>query len=232
MKGILLDIEGTTTPISFVYDVLFPYARSHVSENLAAEDIAALRLSHEEDLRNGFSPPTWTEVPVAYVHWLMDQDRKLTALKNLQGKIWLTGYQKGALHGEVFEDVPSAFARWHEAGMDVRIYSSGSSLAQRLLFSSTHSGDLTKFLNGYFDTTTGPKIEAESYVVIGLAFRCEPGEILFVSDVVQELDAARIAGMQTALCIRPGNHPQLPGTHRTILSFEEIGGKIAQDEEC
>ena len=108
--------------------------------------------------------------------------------------------------------------------MDVRIYSSGSKLAQQLLFSSTKSGDLTKFLNGYFDTTTGPKIEAESYVVIGLAFGCEPGEILFVSDVVRELDAARKAGMQTALCIRPGNHPQLPGAHRTVSSFEEIGG--------
>jgi len=223
MKGILLDIEGTTTPISFVYDVLFPYARAHVSENLGAEDIAALRRSHEEDLQNGFFPPAWTEAPVAYVHWLMDQDRKSTVLKNLQGKIWLIGYQNGSLHGKVFEDVPSAFSRWHEAGIDVRIYSSGSTPAQRLLFSSTHSGDLTKFLKGYFDTTTGPKFEAESYVLIGRAFRCEPGEILFVSDVVRELDAARTAGMQTALCIRPGNHPQLAGTHRTVSSFDEIG---------
>jgi enolase-phosphatase E1 len=223
MKGILLDIEGTTTPISFVYDVLFPYARAHVSENLGAEDIAALRLSYETDLENGFSPPAWSDAPVAYVLWLVDQDRKSTALKNLQGKIWLTGYQQGALHGEVFEDVPAALARWHEAGIDVRIYSSGSKLAQRLLFSSTSSGDLTKFLNGYFDTTAGPKVEAESYTLISRAFRCEPGEVLFVSDVVRELDAARIAGMQTALCIRPGNHPQSPGTHRTISSFEEIG---------
>jgi enolase-phosphatase E1 len=224
MKGILLDIEGTTTPISFVYDVLFPYARAHVSESLGAEDIAALRLSYETDIRNGLLPPAWSDAPVAYVHWLMDQDRKSTALKNLQGKIWLTGYQLGALHGEVFVDVPFALARWHEAGIDIRIYSSGSKLAQRLLFSSTKSGDLTKFLNGYFDTTTGPKIEAESYALIVRAFGCEPGEILFVSDVVGELDASRIAGMQAALCIRPGNHPQSPGTHRTISSFEEIRG--------
>jgi len=223
MKGILLDIEGTTTPISFVYDVLFPYARAHVSENLGEEDIADLRLSYETDLRNGFSPPAWSDPPVAYVHWLMDQDRKSTALKNLQGKIWLTGYQQGALHGEVFKDVPLAFERWHEAGIDVRIYSSGSKLAQRLLFSTTNFGDLTKFLNGYFDTTTGPKIEAESYAVIGRAFGCKPEEVLFVSDVVKELDGARSAGMQTALCIRPGNHPQLPGTHRVVSSFEEIG---------
>jgi enolase-phosphatase E1 len=223
MKGILLDIEGTTTPISFVYDVLFPYARAHVRENLAAEDVEALRLSYEADLRNGFSPPAWSDVPVDYVHWLMDQDRKSTALKNLQGKIWLTGYQRGALHGEVFEDVPLALGRWHQAGFDVRIYSSGSKLAQQLLFSSTKSGDLTKFLNGYFDTTSGPKIESESYALISRAFACASGEILFVSDVVRELDAARTAGMQTALCIRPGNHPQVPGSHRTISNFEEIG---------
>jgi enolase-phosphatase E1 len=194
-----------------------------VSENLGAEDIAALRLSHDTDLQNGSSPPAWSEAPVAYVHWLMDQDRKSTAIKNLQGKIWLTGYQQGALHGEVFDDVPAALARWHKAAIDVRIYSSGSKLAQQLLFSSTSSGDLTKFLNGYFDTTTGPKIEAESYAAIGRAFGCDPGEVLFVSDVVRELDAARSAGMQTALCVRPGNHPQLAGTHRTISNFGEIG---------
>jgi len=223
MKGILLDIEGTTTPISFVYDVLFPYARDHVRENLAEDDLKALRLSYDTDLQNGFAPPAWSDTPVDYVHWLMDQDRKSTALKNLQGKIWLAGYQQGALHGEVFGDVAPALERWRQAGIDVRIYSSGSKLAQRLLFSSTRDGDLTRLLNGYFDTTTGPKVETESYTVIGLAFGCAPGEILFVSDVVRELDAARKAGMQTALCIRPGNQPQSPGTHRAILSFEEIG---------
>jgi enolase-phosphatase E1 len=222
MKGILLDIEGTTTPISFVYDVLFPYARAHVSENLDADDVDALRLTYEEDLRIGFSPPVWSEAPVAYVHWLMDQDRKSTALKNLQGKIWLSGYQRGVLHGEVFEDVPLALQRWKKEGMDVRIYSSGSKLAQQLLFSSTKSGDLTIFLTGFFDTTTGPKIEAESYAAISRAYGCEASEILFVSDVVRELDAAQTAGMQTALCIRPGNHPQVPGTHRTISNFEDI----------
>jgi len=222
MKAILLDIEGTTTPITFVYDVLFPYARAHIRENLSEEDVAALRVSYETDLRNGFTPPEWSDAPVAYVEWLMDQDRKSTALKNLQGKIWLAGYQQGALRGEVFADVPPALERWRRQGMDVRIYSSGSKLAQQLLFSSTKAGDLTLLLNGYFDTTTGPKHETQSYAVIGLAFGCEAGEILFVSDVVRELDAARSAGMQTALCIRPGNKHQLPGTHRTILSFEEL----------
>jgi len=222
MKAILLDIEGTTTPISFVYDVLFPYARSHIRENLGPQDVAALRASYEMDLRNGFAPPAWSDVPVAYVEWLMDEDRKSTALKELQGKIWLSGYKQGALHGEVFADVRPALERWHRSGIDVRIYSSGSKLAQQLLFSTTTAGDLTGLLNGYFDTTTGPKVESQSYVVIGLAFGCEAEEVLFISDVVRELDAARGAGMQTALCIRPGNKRQSPGTHRTILSFEEI----------
>jgi len=222
MKGILLDIEGTTTPITFVYDVLFPYARAHIRENLSAEDVTALRASYDTDLRNGFEPPAWSDAPVAYVEWLMDQDRKSTALKNLQGKIWLSGYQQGALSGEVYADVPTAFERWRRSGIDVRIYSSGSKLAQQLLFSSTKSGDLTQLLNGYFDTTTGPKVESQSYEVISLAFSCDPKEILFVSDVVRELDAARSAGMETALCIRPGNPAQVPGTHRTILSFDEI----------
>ena len=226
MKGILLDIEGTTTPISFVYDVLFPYARAHAGEHLGEEDIHALRIEYDEDVRNNFTPPSWSDPPVAYVHWLMDKDRKSTPLKNLQGKIWLKGYQRGELHGEVFDDVPPALARWRKEGSDVRIYSSGSKLAQRLLFSSTKAGDLTALLNGYFDTTTGPKVEAESYGVIVSAFGCEAREILFVSDVVRELDAARHAGMQTALCIRPGNPPQVASTHRTILSFQEIGGEF------
>jgi len=222
MKGILLDIEGTTTPISFVYDVLFPFARAHVSEHLSDEDVRALRMEYDGDLRSGFTLPPWSDPPADYVHWLMDQDRKSTALKNLQGKIWLDGYQRGELHGEVFADVPPALARWRQQGIDVRIYSSGSKLAQRLLFSTTKAGDLTALLNGYFDTTTGPKAEAESYIAIGRAFGCETREILFISDVTRELDAAREAGMGTALCIRPGNKPQPAGTHPTIRSFEEI----------
>ena len=226
MRGILLDIEGTTTPISFVYDVLFPFARAHVAEHLAeyfnVEDASAFRREYDEDIANGTTPPAWADPPVAYVHWLMDQDRKSTALKNLQGKIWLDGYQRGELHGEVFADVSPALTRWMQRGTDVRIYSSGSILAQRLLFSSTKVGDLTKFLNGYFDTTTGPKVEPQSYTTIAAAFGQSPNEILFISDMTRELDAARRAGMQTALCIRSGNHPQSPANHRTILSFDQI----------
>src|SRR5262249_54435156 len=145
MRGILLDIEGTTTPISFVYDVLFPYARRHMAGYVGGADLTDLRHEYDESLRAGQQPPAWAADPVPYIHWLMDQDRKSTALKRIQGEIWLKGYQAGELHGDVFDDVPLALNRWHDRGIDIRIFSSGSILAQRLLFSSTTSGDLTKY---------------------------------------------------------------------------------------
>jgi enolase-phosphatase E1 len=220
LRGILLDIEGTTTPISFVYDVLFPFARARAAHHVKTADLKDLKSEHDEDVRQGNHPPAWSAEPVAYIHWLMDQDRKSTALKNLQGQIWLEGYRDGKLRGEVFPDVPPALRRWHDAGIDVRIFSSGSILAQRLIFSTTPAGDLTKFLRGYFDTTTGPKNHPASYSQIAAAAGLQPSEILFISDITRELDAARQAGMQTALCIRPGNHPQPEHDHRTITSFD------------
>jgi enolase-phosphatase E1 len=152
----------------------------------------------------------------------MDQDRKSTALKNIQGRIWLEGYQRGELRGEVFPDVPPALERWHQKNIDIRIFSSGSVLAQRLLFSTTMAGDLTKFLNGYFDTTTGPKTDPASYRQIAKNFGVPASGILFISDVTRELDAARQAGMKTLLCIRPGNHPQPLHDHSTIMSFDQM----------
>ncbi|PYS43408.1 MAG: acireductone synthase [Acidobacteria bacterium] len=222
MRGILLDIEGTTTPIAFVYQVLFPYARRHLAAYARSADLTDLRREYEADVRGGNDPPDWSIDPVPYIHWLMDQDRKSTGLKRIQGEIWLAGYRNGELHGEVFNDVPPALQRWHAAGIDVRIFSSGSILSQRLVFSTTASGDLTKYLNGYFDTTTGPKNEAASYQRIANTFGIPASEILFVSDVTRELDAARDAGMQTLLCVRPGNHPQLSHTHKVITTFADI----------
>jgi enolase-phosphatase E1 len=219
IRGILLDIEGTTTPISFVYDVLFPYARSRMSEYVRKADLSDLHREYEADVERAKNPPAWTSDPVPYIHWLMDQDRKSTALKRIQGEIWREGYASGELHGAVFGDVPTAMQRWHEAGIDIRIFSSGSVLAQRLIFSSTLTGDLTKYLSGYFDTTTGPKNQPQSYVTIAAAFSLPPSDILFISDVTHELDAARAAEMQTLLCVRPGNHPQPLHTHDVIYDF-------------
>jgi enolase-phosphatase E1 len=230
--SILLDIEGTTTPVDFVYKVLFPYARKRVEDfvrrnwNALSSDIARLAEEHGADLRRNGQPPPWNEDQkedsvVAYVHWLMDQDRKSTGLKSLQGKIWQAGYEAGELRGEVFSDVPSAFARWRGQNRTICIFSSGSVLAQKLLFSNSTAGDLTPFIWRYFDTTTGPKAEPESYRKIALACALSAEEILFVSDVVSELDAAESAGFKTALCVR-GEARQPAGAHRTIRSLDEI----------
>jgi len=222
MPGILLDIEGTTTPIRFVYDVLFPFARRHMPEYVRNADLRPLRNEYEKDVQEAHNPPDWTPDPVPYIYWLMDQDRKSTALKDIQGKIWLEGYEARELRGEVFPDVPPALERWHQLRRDIRIFSSGSVLAQRLLFSSTDAGDLTRFMNGFYDTTTGPKNDPASYSAIAKSFGTLAADILFLSDVTRELDAAREAGMQTLLCVRPGNHPQPPHNHQIITSFAEI----------
>jgi enolase-phosphatase E1 len=236
---ILLDIEGTTTPISFVADVLFAYARARVKDFLASHfsdervrlDLVGLYEENAADLHRGLNPPllrdasheSQLEMIVDYVHWLMDQDRKSTPLKSLQGRIWEEGYRAGELRGQVYEDVPRALERWRSQGKTICIYSSGSALAQRLLFAHTEAGDLTRFISEYFDTNTGAKRDAESYRRIAAACKHTPSEIVFISDVDAELDAARLAGLQTLLCIRPGNPPQSnAAAHPAIHTFDEI----------
>ena len=219
VRAVLLDIEGTTTPIDFVYHTLFPYARKHLHDYLTQHpdelqaEWSALRAEHAADSAQGWQPPAlddsaMVETGTAYLHWLMERDRKATPLKALQGKIWEAGYRSGELKSAVYDDVPPALARWQAQGRRVCIYSSGSVLAQQLLFQFTAAGDLTPFLNGYFDTTVGAKREAASYRRIAEALQLAPAEILFCSDVTAELAAAREAGMQTLLLIRPGNPPQ------------------------
>lgn len=222
IRGILLDIEGTTTPIAFVHDVLFPYARDHVRHYLVqhgtelTEDIAQLRQEHARDVSSGAQPPPLTHDPdsiAIYVHWLIDRDRKSIGLKSLQGKIWREGYANGTLKAEVFSDVRPAFERWQKAGLRISIFSSGSTLAQQLLFAHTANGDLTTFISDYFDTNVGAKGEAESYRRITKKMNLAANQILFVSDVAAELEAAAAAGMKTRLSIRPGNQLQ-PDSNR------------------
>lgn len=217
IRGILLDIEGTTTPIAFVHDVLFTYARQHVRDylvqhsNTLTDDIELLREEHAIDTSSDTEPPPLTDnldSIATYVHWLIDRDRKSTGLKSLQGRIWREGYTSGALKSQVFDDVRPAFERWHNAGHRIGIFSSGSALAQQLLFAHTEDGDLTTFISDYFDTNVGAKGEAESYRRIATKMNLRPEEILFISDVVTELEAANEAGMKTRLSIRPGNQPQ------------------------
>jgi enolase-phosphatase E1 len=236
IRAILLDIEGTTTPIDFVFKTLFPFAsarvedflRSHVQDAEIAALLEELRKSHRGDVTNGAL--AWAEgtneeriaSASRYVRWLITHDSKVTPLKTLQGKIWEEGFRSGELKGEVYPDVAPAFARWQVQGRRIAIFSSGSVLAQKLLFSNSTAGDLSSFLDGYFDTTAGSKREGESYKKIAGAIGAQPTGILFVSDVGEELDAARAAGMKTAHSLRPGISVLKNLTHREIRSFDEL----------
>jgi enolase-phosphatase E1 len=238
IAAILLDIEGTTTPIDFVYMTLFPYARAHTSKFISAslssgelsDDLLGLIQERAADAAAGHNPPPIPEHPqkhpasfVEYIYWLMDRDRKSTALKSIQGKIWQAGYNSGELKSEVFPDVSPAFDRWTRLGIEIAIYSSGSVLAQQLLFANTHAGDLTPFISSYFDTNIGPKKEVASYRQIATDLGKSPPEILFVSDVVDELDAAKLADFQTLLCVRPGNNPQAAADlSRVVTNFDDV----------
>ncbi|MFM7206405.1 MAG: acireductone synthase [Planctomycetaceae bacterium] len=229
-RGILLDVEGTTSSISFVYDVLFAHATRTIADFLAARrDDPAVRAAALGLARSLGMPEDVladdggvTRLAVGAID-LMNRDVKETSLKALQGMIWRGGYESGELVAHVFDDVPPALAQWADSGLDVRIYSSGSVEAQRLFFAHTAAGDLTPHLRGHYDTTTGPKRETASYAAIAADMGLEPRRVLFVSDVGAELDAARAAGMATALAIRPGNRE--PGgmfEHEPVRSFAEI----------
>ena len=232
VEAILLDIEGTTTPVDFVHRTLFAYVREkvesflrgHAGDAQVQADVERLRAEHTEDVGRGENPPAWvdgsTEAVVGYVNWLMDRDRKSTGLKSLQGRIWERGYAVGELRGEVYADVPAAFVRWRAAGRRIAIFSSGSVLAQQLLFRHSTAGDLTPYLSAFFDTSTGPKREPESYRRIAASLGVSNDRILFVSDVAEELDAAQVAGLATALCVRTGEPPA--SVHGVVRSLEVI----------
>jgi len=229
-RALLLDIEGTTTPTSFVVDILAPYASERMSSFLTAYGeepavraaLAILRLEHASEAGPD-KPPPWTPAdPGRYPRWLIERDRKSTPLKELQGRIWEDGYRTGLLLAPLFEDVPRAFTRWTQSGRELSIFSSGSVLSQRLLFANSTSGDVTRFLSAYFDTTTGPKRDPASYARISAARGIRPGDFLFLSDVGEELDAAKQAGMQTALCVRRGAREPTAPRHPVIRSFDAV----------
>jgi len=236
VRGVVLDVEGTTTPISFVFDVLFPYARTNLREFLATHGPSGLlrevdrllREEHAADVARGDAPPplpadvsSGNAVDLEpYVVWLMDRDRKSPGLKLLQGLIWQRGFADGTLRGELFPDVAPALDRWRSREIDVAIYSSGSVLAQRLIFGNTEAGDLTPRISQFFDATIGPKRSAASYRHIASELHVQPNELLFLSDVHAELSAARTAGFQALLCVRPGNPEPAREDETTIESFD------------
>ncbi|XP_067412970.1 enolase-phosphatase E1 [Emydura macquarii macquarii] len=243
---ILLDIEGTTTPITFVQDTLFPYIKDNVKEYLRAhweeeecqQDVGLLRKQAEEDSSlDGVVPiPLETgngedeierviQAVVDNVYWQMSLDRKTTALKQLQGHMWRAAYATGRMKGEFFEDVVPAIRKWREAGMKVYIYSSGSVEAQKLLLGYSTEGDILELFDGHFDTKIGHKVESESYRRIATSIGCSTNNVLFLTDVTREANAAEEADMHVAVVVRPGNAgltDDEKSYYSLITSFNEL----------
>ncbi len=209
IKYILSDIEGTTSSVSFVYEVLFPYFRSNISKlyelkhnpevSQAFEETK--RLAKEIEQKELNSKEGIIEM---LLHWSLE-DKKITPLKTLQGILWEEAYKSGEIKGHVFEDVKPAFEKWKSLGLSIGIFSSGSIKAQKLLFANSDAGDLSVYLSNYFDTTTGQKRDRSTYAKISEELKLNPSEILFLSDIVEELQAADQAGFQTTLLLREGN---------------------------
>ncbi|MDX5983854.1 acireductone synthase [Sphingomonas echinoides] len=197
MKAILTDIEGTTSSIAFVAEVLFPYARAHLADYVAAHPAETAPILAEVAV-------TEPGDPVATLLRWIDEDRKATPLKALQGMIWADGYASGAFRGHIYPDAVAGLQRWHAAGIALYVFSSGSVPAQKLLFGHSDAGDLTPLFSGYFDTTTGPKREAASYAKIAEAIGIAPADVLFLSDTPEEIAAAHGAGMAARLIDRAG----------------------------
>jgi len=216
--AVVTDIEGTTTRISFVHDVLFPYARARLPDFLAARAVEpeiAAALAEVRHLAPG-APELAT-----LLSW-MDKDAKITPLKTLQGLIWGEGYESGALHGELYADVAPSLRAWHAAGVRLCVYSSGSEAAQKLLFRHTQEGDLTGLLSGFFDTRIGAKREPASYVSIAAATGLPAADMLFLSDVGAELDAAAAAGWRTCQLLRPQDAAVPAAGHAHAATFDAV----------
>lgn len=235
---LLLDIEGTTTSISFVYDVLFPFARRQLDAFVRAtwdtDETRAVVASLRE------IEPTLAAIPAgdgaatvaavsAELLAQMDIDRKSTPLKALQGRIWREGYESGEIKGHVYDDVPGALGRWHQAGHRAAIYSSGSVEAQVLLFRHSVAGDLTPLLAGHFDTTTGPKRESPSYRDIATALGAAPASITFWTDNLDEALAAHAAGLRAVIASRPGNAALPPHDFSVCTSLADVAELAAGD---
>lgn len=228
IRAILTDIEGTTSSISFVKDVLFPYARRALPAFVAArgDDPEVRRWLDAVAAENGGMCDDRMTVEVLQ-GWI-DEDRKHTALKALQGMLWADGYRNADFTAHIYADAAEALREWHAAGIPLYVYSSGSVPAQRLFFGHSSGGDLTGLFSGWFDTEIGGKREMGSYQRIAESIGVAPGEVLFLSDIVEELDAARAAGMQTVLLDRREDYPdertgEAAHGHRRVESFADVG---------
>lgn len=205
VHAILTDIEGTTTSVSFVYDVLFPYAREHIADFVRSHGDEPAVAAELSAVRTEVGDPNLTiEALIEQLLIWAAEDRKITPLKSLQGMIWKAGFENGSFTGHVYPDAVEGLRRWKAAGCALYVYSSGSVAAQKLLFGYSDAGDLRPLFSGYFDTKIGSKREVDSYRKIIDQIGMKATEILFLSDILEELDAAREAGMQTAWLVRDG----------------------------
>ena len=223
IKFILTDIEGTTTSVSFVYDVLFPYFRSHIADlkGMTANEEVQKAFKKTVELAaslEGIQLTTVDQVIETLLRWSIE-DRKITPLKTVQGILWKVGYERGEIKGHLYEEVAAQLNAWTAQGLSLGVYSSGSIAAQKLLFGYSEAGDLTPLFSAYFDTHIGMKREQESYERIAKELDLNPHEILFLSDIKEELEAATAAGFQTIQLVRPGT---TAAWNKTVENFTQI----------
>jgi len=220
IQAILTDIEGTTSSLSFVKDVLFPYSRARMAEFVRAHAAESAVRAQLDAVGHAAGRRLTDDEAVAQLLAWIDADKKITPLKALQGMIWEAGYRRGDFLGHVYDDAARRLRAWKDRGLKLYVFSSGSVLAQKLIFGHTAFGDLTRLFSGYFDTAIGSKRETAAYTAIAGKIGLPPAAILFLSDVCEELDAARAAGMQTMQVLREGVVPA--AGHPQARSFEEI----------
>lgn len=221
IKAIVTDIEGTTSSLSFVKEVLFPYARAHIGEFVRSRQDDSEVAQLLSDARAAAGEPLATEALIAQMIRWIDDDQKITPLKSLQGMVWEQGYRNGDFKGHVYPDAARSLQAWQQRGIALYVYSSGSVYAQKLLFGHTEFGDLTPLFSGYFDTHIGGKKETDSYSQIAAKIGQAPENILFLSDIVEELNAAKAAGFRTCGLDRENTGLE-SGGHPMVSDFSRI----------
>jgi enolase-phosphatase E1 len=221
IKAIVTDIEGTTSSLAFVKEVLFPYARvnlaDYVRRNIAQEQVNKIMAATCQEINAELDTE---QIITQLIQWI-DEDKKVTPLKSLQGLIWEAGYQQVDFKGHIYPDAVEKLKKWKAKGLDLYVYSSGSVQAQKLLFAHTDYGDLTPLFSGYFDTHIGGKKEPQSYRNIANSIGIDAEQLLFLSDIKEELDAAKAAGYQTACLVREGGI-EAKADHLQVSSFDQI----------
>ena len=221
IKAVVTDIEGTTSSLAFVKEVLFPYARANLADyvrrNIAQEQVKKIMAATCQEINAELDTE---QIITQLIQWI-DEDKKVTPLKSLQGLIWEAGYQQGDFKGHIYPDAVENLKKWKAKGLDLYVYSSGSVQAQKLLFAHTDYGDLTPLFSGYFDTLIGGKKEPQSYSNIAKNIDILPEHLLFLSDIKEELDAAKTAGYQTTWLVRE-DALQAKAGHLQVSSFDHI----------